>query len=374
MPSPTRDYAGPNPERLAPDSGAEYRQHRLLEEVGRRPHRPRLQPVQAASADPLCCPRTSAIAAARARLEAGQPQEVFDELVTSEAFTSLRDGVQRVLLSLMRSTPVLAATKRYVPALAGADRQTQSAMLEVFEVVAPRPSVMDVVVRWAASPLFAALDGPDRRRALRLLSGPTASPHSWTGRQATLDDWWLRVTQDAEEAWGPDVHIARSAWRSFVFEPRMPVFFMKSDAFPGVALVVVGSPDDPNALAYARVFFLDEQDRLQVGLKSPVEPIRGGWSPKVDPKGVRYEFRRADLNLAEALAFIRWVEGNHSVSGAHGLHTPALSQRAIYDGLIQFDLRAPRIVETLGAHRGPLEWVEGEMVRGKVVRLPKRAA
>ncbi|MEL7371449.1 MAG: hypothetical protein AAFN74_21180 [Myxococcota bacterium] len=373
LPTP-REHAGPNPFRLAPDSGAVYRQLRLLEEVGRRPTRRRVEKPKDAGPDLIAERAEAVLAAARERFTDARAQKALESLVAGEAFNGLRSGIQRAFLNSLQKPAALAAAQRFVEPLAAADRRTQSVMLEAFEAAAPRGAILDVVVHTAISPLFASFEPEEKRRALRFVGGPQASRFSWKGHQTLLDNWWLRVARDLKQVWQPNVEMAMKTWRAFVHQPRVPVVFMKSEAFPGVVLVVVGSPDDPQALAYARIFFLDAQERLQVGLKCPVEPIRGGWSPKVDPKGVAYEFKRTALSLDEALGFVRWIEDNHSVSGPGGLHQPALSQRAVYDGLIQFDLRAPRIIKTLCAHRGEVEWTEGVMIRGKVANPQQKQA
>ena len=369
-----RESAGPNPLRVARDNRAEYRQHRLLDELGRRPGRPRPAANPEAVKDSIADRRGALLGATKAKLRDPKAIAALEAMVDAEAFSSLRDGLQRGLLGAIRSVPLAKAAQRFVLPLAEADRRTQTDMLAAFDDAAKRGPIMEVLLRLATSPLFSRFDGTQKRHAIRIVTGPKVQTFSWSGHQTILDQWWLRHQRNMQPALVEDVEVAKKAWDAFVHDPRVPVQFLKSEAFPGVVLLIIGAADDPHALAYARIFFMDEDKRLRVGLKSPVEPVRGGWSPKVDPKGVEYEFRRADLSLDEALAFVRWVEDNHTVSGSGGLHQPSQTQRAVYDGLIQFDIRAPRMVDLFCAHRGPLTWTEGVMVRGRAVAPARRKA
>ena len=294
-----RDHAGPNPTRLARDNRAEYNRLRLHDQLRRRPARPRkkAEPVERANFSEL---RDTLLASVKASLTDVAEQRAFDSMVGADSYVGLRASVQRAMLqALCRAPAPIAHARRVVDALAPFERRTQAAIVEAFECHARKGLSLEPLILLLESPLFGSLDESERRHAARLICGPRAGSFSWSGHQALLDQWWLRGLRSMKGALSDDVDSARASWAEFVDQPRIPVYFLQSEAFPGVLLTIIGAPNDPGSLAYARIFFVDEDGQLQVGLKSPVEPVRGGWSEKVDPRGIEYEYRRRRTSVSK---------------------------------------------------------------------------
>lgn len=366
------DGSGPKAE-----AAARFLQLKLLEQVDLRSERRKPVPAPVEVKPDLSKRAVRAdFAAACVKLVHREQVAKLERLVRGPAFRALGYRVQRTLIAAVGAGGTdegqLAAAEKVLDGegFRALESPVQKAFVDALRRLAGYPARRELLATAAALPEIAALPRPLQLRLVEQLAGPAPRPWSDPSHARELGRWWSRqrgaLTRLLQTMAGAEASAVARALLAYLDAPGPDLWLLSSIEVPGAYLACFGDPADPTSLAFVRLIALDARGRMSVRVKSPVEPIRQGWSPRVDPEGVCWRYARYSLSRRESLGLIRWIEDNHRIEGAKPRSGPgAVGPATLYESALQFDLRLPEMVEVLTAHRGPLEPEVGEMVRGQ---------
>ncbi len=279
---------------------------------------------------------------ARSRFDGLAANATLEAILEERALLRLPLAARRNVLDRLTDA---AALHRTLEALGLAAHVAPNAVRAWVEV---NPDLDALVALWS-TPGYRQLGAARQERLVRALATPTAGDTSWGGHAVHIAEWWSPIaTRFATAFDGADA--PEHAATHLLHHPSVPIYALEPRAFPGVFGVCLGEPATPTSLSFVRVFFVDEEGRLQVGVKSPIEQIRDGTSPNDRP--VDFDVRRWTLSIAETRALVRWLEDNHVISGPDGLLVPQTQGTTTFGAMMQLDLTFVRMVERLTAGRG----------------------
>lgn len=350
------------------DHAAAYLAMRLHDAVDTRPPVPtRTAPAPRPASLPSLQPLDQDVRAALARVN---DAPALENLVRSSSFTRLSQLSRRRVLRAVSDDAQVVALTEILTALERApiDPRAMRLFLEVLEGHRDLPAVRHVLHALATSGTLAALSPVRRRVVLQYASAPRPSRASQAAHVETLEQWWSARCADLL-AW---IHAPRRPEAAdedlqvFLHRPAQPVFTMTSDAQPGVFILCVGEPSGQQSLAWVRFIALTPARALHVVLRSPVRLIQEGWRGQAKNAVCEYRFTRWVLSRGEEKQLIRWVEDNHRVTRGPETETVRQQGASVPESLLQFDVRVPRMLEILVAHRAPAETSTGIMHRGRI--------
>ncbi len=283
----------------------------------------------------------------------------FNEIANQPEFGILSGALKRGLMNGIANHGSLEALRLglgLIPALAS-DALSPSIKRTLLEGFGDRCALGLAVL--AGSRFFLELEPSAQARMIDYALGPRASAHAWGQHQRTLDRWWDHTSVELAELvqrYAQAQSSARLTLSSFMHLPQMPVYMLTCAKSPGALILCLGEPSE-GCLSYTRRFFLDEANRLRVHLRCHAMTMEDGLN-KSDVRA-SWRYSKAMVSRAEQRALIRWVEENHIISGPGAPHEPAQSRQAVYENLVQLDVRLPKMLAMFASNRGTLDFETG---------------